>query len=316
MRHTHHEDVPLVFSEEVSDALGEGRPVVALESNVITHGPPYPENAATAKEVQDAVRAGGSVPATIGIEHGRIVVGMTDDDVERFASAKSVAKVSSRDLPIVLATGGLGATSVASTLVAADLAGIPFLSSSGIGGVHRGAEKTMDISADLIQFTRSKVAVVSAGAKSILDLNLTMEYLETQCVPVITYRADDFPAFYSVSSGIRSPHRLDDEEAIARAVEFHWALGNRGSVLIASPIKAEDAIDSREVDAAIAEAMRAADEEGIRGAAITKYLMRVVDKVTEGRTAKANRSVRLSTAELAGRLAAAHARYRARNAAR
>jgi pseudouridine-5'-phosphate glycosidase len=303
-------NIPLVFSEEVSEALGADRPVVALESNVITHGLRYPENAATARNVEAAVRAGGAVPATVGIEDGRIMVGMTDADIEHFASTPGIPKVSSRDMPVILAQGGLGATTVASSLVAAELANIPFFASAGIGGVHRGAESTMDISSDLIQFTRSKVAVVCAGAKSILDLGLTMEYLETQCVPVISYGSDDFPAFYCTSSGIRSPHRVDDEAVIARVIECHWALGNHSSVLITSPIRDEDAIDSREVDAAIEKAMIAADADGVRGNALTKYLMRAVDKVTEGRSAKANMSVLISTAELAGRLAVAYTEHR------
>ncbi|MDQ3404125.1 MAG: pseudouridine-5'-phosphate glycosidase, partial [Actinomycetota bacterium] len=287
-RHDHHMDIPLVFSEEVGDAISDGTPVVALESNVITHGLAYPENAATARLVEAAVRAGGSVPATIGVDDGRIRVGMAEADIERFASTPGVPKVSSRDLSIVLATGGLGATSIASTLVAAELAGIRFLASAGMGGVHRGAQQSMDISSDLIQLTRSKVALVCAGAKSILDLGLTMEYLETHCVPVVSYRSDDFPAFYCVSSGFRSPHRIDDEAVIARAIETHWALGNVNSFLVTTPIKAEDAIDSGEVDAAITEAMRTAAAEGVRGNAITKYLMRAVDRVTDGRSATAN----------------------------
>ncbi|MFC5801286.1 pseudouridine-5'-phosphate glycosidase [Streptomyces formicae] len=297
----------MVFSEEVSEAIRSGAPVVALESNVITHGLPYPDNAITARKVEEAVRAGGAVPATIGVEGGRILIGMTDKDIERFASRPGIPKASSRDLPVVLAQGGMGATTVASSLVAAELAGIPFFASAGIGGVHRGAENSMDISADLIQFTRSKVAVVCAGAKSILDLGLTMEFLETHCVPVVTYQFDEFPAFYCRTSGIRSPQRLDHAAVIARAVESHWALGGSGSFLVAAPIKEEDAVDSREVDSAIVDAADAAEREGVRGNALTKYLMRAVDKVTEGRSARANMSVLISTAELAGRLAVAHA---------
>ena len=204
--------IPLVFGDEVSEALRAGDPVVALESNVITHGLPYPDNVATAKEVEHAVRAGGAVPATVCIEDGAIRIGMTDDDIDRFGSTPDIPKVSSRDLPIVLAQRRMGATTVASSVVAADLAGIPFFSSAGIGGVHRRAQETMDISSDLIQFTRSQVAVVCAGAKMILDLRLTMEYLETRCVPVSSYRSDDFPAFYCVSSGLRSPHRMRQQD--------------------------------------------------------------------------------------------------------
>jgi pseudouridine-5'-phosphate glycosidase len=280
--------IPLVFSDEVSEALHAGKPVVALESNVITHGLPYPDNEATARKVEQAVRAGGAIPATICIENGAIRVGMSDEDVTRFASTPGIPKVSSRDMPVVLARGSMGATTVASSVLAADLAGIPFFSSAGIGGVHRGAQETMDISADLIQFTRSRVAVVCAGAKMILDLGLTLEYLETHCVPVISYRSDDFPAFYCRTSGHRSPHRLDDEKTIARAVENHWALGNHSSFLITTPVKEDDAIDSTEVDTAIREAMLAAEKDGVRGQAITKYLMRAVDAATEGRSAKAN----------------------------
>lgn len=307
--------VPLTFSDEVADALHAGDPVVALESNVITHGLEHPENAATARAVEAAVRAGGAVPATIGIDGGRIVVGMTDDDIERFASTSDIAKVSSRDIPVVLAQGGMGATSIASSLVAADLAGVPFLASAGMGGVHRGAEKTMDVSSDLIQLTRSKVAVVCAGAKKILDLGLTMEYLETQCVPVVSYRSDDFPAFYCVSSGFRSPHRIDDEDVVARAIEAHWALGNHSSFLITSPIDEQDAIDGGEVDAATAAATAAAEKDGVTGNALTKYLMRAVDEATAGRSAAANMAVLISTARVAATLAAAHARLRRHSAA-
>ncbi|GAA4681717.1 pseudouridine-5'-phosphate glycosidase [Streptomyces chumphonensis] len=302
--------IPLEYGEEVREALHAGEPVVALESNVITHGLAYPDNAATAKKVEDAVRAGGAVPATICVDEGRVVVGMSEERIERFAQASGIPKVSSRDLPVVLARGGTGATTVASSVVAAELAGIPFFSSAGIGGVHRGAEASMDVSSDLIQFTRSKVAVVCAGAKMILDLRLTMEYLETQCVPVISYRSDDFPAFYCVSSGIRSPHRIDDADVVARVVENHWAAGAPGGVLVTTPPRAEDAVDRAETEAAIADALAAAERDGVSGQAITKYLMRAVDRATDGRTAEANMAVLISTAEVGGRLAAAHARLR------
>jgi pseudouridylate synthase len=304
--------LPLVCSPEVADAVAGGRPVVALESNVITHGLGYPHNVTTAHAVQQAVRAGGSVPATIGIIDGQIKVGMTDTDIEHFGSTPGIPKVSSRDMPVVLATGKSGATTVASSVVAAELAGVTFFASAGIGGVHRGAESTMDISSDLVQFTRSRVAVVCAGAKSILDLPKTMEYLETHCVPVIAYRSDDFPAFYVRSSGIPNPQRLDDEAAIASAVDFHWALGGPGAVLITQPIPAEYAIESDEIEGAIAAAMIVAEREGIRGGAITKHLMRAVDKATAGRSAQANMAVLIKTAELAGRLAATYAQSRNR----
>lgn len=310
MRRIEHHSLPMVVGDEVETALDAGDAVVALESNVITHGLRYPANAQTARNVEEAVRTGGSVPATIGIVDGRLVVGMTDAEIERFASTPGIPKVSSRDMGAVLAMGGTGATTVASSIVVAALAQVPFFASAGIGGVHRGAERTMDISSDLIQFTRSKVAVVCAGAKSILDLRLTMEYLETHCVPVVSYRADDFPAFYCVSSGIRSDHRVDDAAVIARAIEAHWALGNDSSFLITSPIDERHAIDGQAVATAIADAIAAADRDGVRGSAVTKYVMHAVDAVTEGRSAAANMAVLISTAEVAGRLAAAHAEYR------
>ncbi|NKI74732.1 pseudouridine-5'-phosphate glycosidase [Dickeya sp. CFBP 2040] len=299
----------LRVSDEVKDALDTGKPVVALESTVIAHGLPYPGNVDTAQKIEAAVRAEGAIPATIGIENGRFLIGMSDADIERFGATNGVPKASSRDIPLILAQGGMGATTVASSLVAADLAGIAFFASAGIGGVHRGAEKSMDISADLIQFTRSQVAVVCAGAKSILDLGLTLEYLETQCVPLISYQSDDFPAFYCRSSGLRSPHRLDDAAMVARSVEMYWKLGNRSSVLITHPIHDEDAIDKDEVESIICEAAIQAEHEGIRGPGTTPYLMRAVAKATQGRTVKANMSVLISTAALAGKLACAHADY-------
>lgn len=304
-----HSTVEVRLSEEVADALAEGRAVVALESNVITHGLRYPDNAATAHRVEEAVRSGGAVPATVAVDHGVIRVGMSAADIERFASTPGIPKVSARDLPVALARGGMGALTVASSLIAADLAGIAFFASAGIGGVHRGAETSMDISSDLVQFTRSRVAVVCAGAKKILDLGLTMEYLETHSVPVVSYRSDDFPAFYCVSSGLASPCRVDDDTVIARAVENHWALGNHSSFLITTPVDAAEAVDDAEVDRAIDEAMSAARRDGVRGNAITKYLMRAVDAATQGRSSRANMAVLISTARTGGRLAAAHARH-------
>ncbi|WP_329443198.1 pseudouridine-5'-phosphate glycosidase [Streptomyces canus] len=302
--------IPIRYSEEVREALHERRPVVALESNVITHGLTYPQNAETAYEVEAAVRKGGSVPATICVEDGALKVGMTEQDIERFASGTGIPKVSSRDLPVVLARRGLGATTVASSLVAAELAGIRWFSSAGLGGVHRGAETTMDVSSDLIQLTRSKVAVVCAGAKMILDLKLTMEYLETQCVPVLSHGCDDFPAFYCASSGIRSPHRIDDEELVAEIVATHWAAGHPGGVVVATPPRAEDAVDRAEAEAAIQDALAQAERDSVGGQGLTKYLMHAVDRATGGRTAQANMAVLISTAEVGGRLAAAHARHR------
>ncbi|MFC3033693.1 pseudouridine-5'-phosphate glycosidase [Pseudoalteromonas fenneropenaei] len=298
----------LVINPEVQRALDNGQAVVALESNVITHGLDYPDNKRTALAVEAAVRESGAVPATIGIIAGKIVVGMTVEQIEQFATTAAIPKVSSRDLPIILAQKGHGATTVASSLIAAELAGIAFFSSAGIGGVHRGAQQTMDISSDLIQFTRSKVAVVCAGAKNILDLGLTLEFLETHNVPVIAYQFDDFPAFYCRTSGFKAPQRLDDAEVLAEVINLQWQLDPQRSVLICTPTKEEDAIDSQEVSAAIAEANAAALDQGVSGNAVTKFIMKAIDRVTFGRSAAANQAVLINTARTAGWLAVAHAR--------
>ncbi|WP_331721280.1 pseudouridine-5'-phosphate glycosidase [Streptomyces sp. NBC_00212] len=298
----------LDVGEEVRDALAEKRPVVALESTVIAHGMPYPGNVETALSIEKAVRDSGAVPATVGIADGRFKVGLTSDDVERFATATQVAKVSTRGIGPVLAGGGLGATTVASTLVAADLAGIRVFSTAGIGGVHRGASTTFDISADLVQFTRSKVAVVCAGAKSVLDLGLTLEYLETLGVPVLGYRCDDFPAFYCRSSGFRNAQRIDDIDVVAASLRRHWDLGLPGGALVTSPIAEADALDSARMEEVIQRALAAADTEGVSGPAITPYLMKAVSRATDGKSTAANRAVLISTAAVAGELAVAYAR--------
>ena len=217
--------------------------------------------------------------------------------------------MSSRDVGIILAQKGPGATTVASTLIAADAAGIPFFSTAGIGGVHRGASTTFDISADLIQFTRSRVAVVCAGAKSILDIGLTLEYLETFGVPIIGYHSQDFPAFYSVSSGYRCPHSSNDKGEIAETLFTHWSLGNNSTVLITHPIDTQDAIDNTEIEQVIQNALQQADQDGVTGPAITPYLMKKVSQATAGRSANANRAVLISTARVAGELASAYAHF-------
>lgn len=259
--------IPLVYSEEVAEAVTAGQPVVALASDVLRSGP---DSAETARLVEDAVRASGSVPATIGVDKGRILVGLSESDLERFAAAPGVSAVDGRGLPVVLARGTTGAATLSASMVAAGLAGLKFLSSAEIGGVHRGGRR---LSPDLVQLTRSKVAVVCAGARNTLDLGLTLEFLETHCVPVVSYRSDDFPAFYFETSGLPSPHRVDDPRVMARAIESHWALGNPGSFLVTTPTKPADAIDDDEIE-----------------------------------SVKATMAVRISTAEVAGELAAAHAK--------
>ena len=301
----------LVVDEEVRAALADARPVVALESTVIAHGLAYPRNLETAVAIEKAARDSGAVPATIGLADGRFVVGMDHGLLERFATTPGIPKVSSRDIGVVLATGGLGATTVASTLVAAELAGITVFSTAGIGGVHRDAGRTFDVSADLIQFTRSRVVVVCAGAKSVLDLGLTLEYLETQCVPVIGYRCTDFPAFYLRSSGLPNPQRLDDLDLLARAARAHWATGSPGGVVVTHPISEADALDPAEMEAVIARALATAEEASITGPAITPYLMKAVSAATSGRSAAANRAVLVSTAALAGQVATVYSRLAA-----
>ncbi|ALU44517.1 MULTISPECIES: pseudouridine-5'-phosphate glycosidase [Pseudoalteromonas] len=304
--------IPLVIKPEVQAALRQGKPVVALESNVITHGLDYPDNRLTALKVEAAVRESGAVPATIGIADGKFLIGMNEEEIELFATTANIPKVSTRDLPVVLAKKQLGATTVASSLIAAEIAGIDFFSSAGIGGVHRGAQETMDISSDLIQFTQSRVAVVCAGAKNILDLGLTLEFLETHNVPVISYQFDDFPAFYCRSSGFKAPQRIDDADLLAEIIETQWRLDEGRSVVITTPTREEDAIDSEEVNEAINDAVRAAEAEGVSGNAVTKYIMKAIDKVTNGRSAQANSAVLINTARVAGYLAVAHANQKQR----
>lgn len=299
--------IPLIIKPEVKQALEQGVAVVALESNVITHGLEYPENKHTALKVEAAVRESGAIPATIGVANGKLLIGMNLDEIEQFATTANIPKVSSRDLPIILATKQLGATTVASSIIAAELAGIKFFASAGIGGVHRGASHTMDISSDLMQFTQSRVAVVCAGAKNILDLGLTLEYLETHNVPIISYQFEDFPAFYCRSSGYKAPQRIDDAHVLANIIETQWLLDNKRSVLITTPTRIEDAINSDDVNDAINNAIHIAQAKGINGNKVTKYIMKAIDEVTNGRTAKANSAVLVNTARVAGHLAVAHA---------
>jgi pseudouridine-5'-phosphate glycosidase len=301
--------ITLEFHPEVKAALEEGLAVVALESNVITHGLDYPDNVTTALKVEAAVRESGAVPATIGIDNGVVLVGMNREQIERFASTPNIPKVSSRDLPFILASGQMGATTVASSVVIAELARIPFFCSAGIGGVHRGAETSMDISSDLIQLTRSKVAVVCAGAKNILDIGLTLEYLETQCIPVVSYQSDDFPAFYCQSSGYKSPMRMDHADKIARAVEINWSIPGAAGLLITTPTRDEDAVDSQDIQLVVQAAVAQAETEGVAGKAVTKFIMKAIEKATAGRSAEANKAVLINTARVAGELAVAHSRY-------
>ena len=289
----------------VAEALAAGKPVVALESTIISHGMPYPQNVATARQVEQAVRDNGAVPATIAIMDGRLKVGLTEEDLETLGRAGHKAtKCSRRDIPFVLASKGLGATTVASTMIVAAMAGIRVFATGGIGGVHRGAQESFDISADLQELARTPVAVVCAGAKSILDIGLTLEYLETQGVPVIGYQTEELPAFYTRESGFLVDYRQDTPAEIAKALRIKWALGLAGGAVVANPIPLRFAMPKAEIDAAIKQALHEADEQGIRGKASTPFLLARVCELTGGDSLAANIQLVLSNAVLGARIAA------------
>ncbi|MFV2009860.1 pseudouridine-5'-phosphate glycosidase [Micromonospora sp. LOL_027] len=290
-------------SSEVSDALAEGAPIVALESSGVVHGLPYPLNLDTALDIDKTIRAGGAVPARIGIVDGRLVVGMSESQVEMFASTPDVPKIGNRDIGVALAAGGHGGTTVSATLAAAGRLGIEIFAVAGIGGVHFGAEQSFDISADLVEFSRHRIAVVCAGAKSLLDPALTLEYLETLGVPVVGYQCDDFPAYYSVSSGKPNPRRMDDLREVARAARLHWQVGNGSSFLVTHPIHGEDALPADEIYDLVRAKHKEAVAAGVSGQSMTPYILGQVGAMTSGRTAAANRSVLLSTSALAADLA-------------
>ena len=297
----------LVLTDEVAQALRDGDPVVALESTIISHGMPYPDNVAMAREVEGIVRAGGAVPATIAVLAGRPRVGLGADDLELLASHPDVAKVSVRDLPYVIARGAHGATTVAATMRLAALAGIPVFVTGGIGGVHRGAQQTFDVSADLSELAATNVAVVSAGVKSILDIGLTLEALETLGVPVLVHGSDDFPSFYSRSSGHPAPMRVDSPAEAAAVMAAKWSLGIAGGLLVAHPIPVEDEIPAEQIAAIIDQALADMDTAGTHGKDITPYLLgRIVD-LTEGASLKANIALVRANAHLGTAIAVAYA---------
>lgn len=301
--------LPLRFSAEVKAALAQQQAVVALESNVICQGLDYPQNLQTALALEQKVRAKGAVPATLAVLQGEICVGLNNDELTYLATRPQTAKISSRDLAFVLASGRSGATTVACSLQIAAHAGIRFFASAGLGGVHRGAQQTMDISGDLIELTRSGLAVVCAGAKNILDLGLTLEFLETHNVPVVSYQFDDFPAFYCRSSGFKAPKRLDDPQQLAAAIEWQKRIAPNLSMLICTPTPEADALDAAAVEQAINTATVQAGQQGISGNAITRFIMKAVEQATAGQSARANQAVLLHTTEVAAELAVVHARY-------
>ncbi|MEN9497708.1 MAG: hypothetical protein RL447_444 [Bacteroidota bacterium] len=295
----------LHINPEVESALRSNKPVVALESTIISHGMPYPKNVETAMRVEQIVRDNGAVPATIGVMNGKCVVGMTREEIETFGQASNVWKVSLRDLPYVVSQNLLGATTVAATMRIASMAGIKIFVTGGIGGVHRGAENTMDISADLMEMAQTNVAVISAGVKSILDIGLTLEYLETLGIPVVTYGSDEFPSFYSRESGHTSPLRLDTPQVIAKMLSAKWSMGLNGSVLIANPLSAEASIDRNEMEDHIQQALDAAATNGIKGKEVTPFLLKYIADHTKGESLEANIALICSNAALGAKIAGA-----------
>jgi len=293
------------LSPEVAAARAEGRPVVALESTIIAHGMPWPQNLETAREVEDIIRTEGAVPATIAVIGGRIRVGLTNDELTQLAQAPDAMKLSRRDLPYAIATGRLGATTVAATMICAHLAGIEVFVTGGIGGVHRGGADSFDISADLQELARTPVAVVCAGAKSILDLSLTLEYLETHGVPVLSIGQDNFAAFFTPDSGLKADFRMDAADAQARFIRAKWALGLSGGVVVSNPVPAADAMPLEEIDAITAAALAQADVQGIQGKAITPFLLARIKALTGGRSLATNIALVKHNAVAGARLARA-----------
>ncbi|KFI27212.1 pseudouridine-5'-phosphate glycosidase [Paenirhodobacter enshiensis] len=295
---------PLAFAPEVRAALDAGKPVVALESTIITHGMPFPSNVETARRVEAEIRAHGAVPATIAVFGGQIHIGLTGEELDALARAKDVMKVSRADLAVCLAKGAWGATTVAATMICADLAGIKVFATGGIGGVHRGAETSFDISADLAELGITPVTVVAAGAKAILDLPKTLEVLETDGVPVIAYGQDEFPAFWSRSSGLKAPLRMDSAAEIARAQTMRRALGLSGGQLVANPVPVEAEIPHEVIDPVIEQALAEAAAQHIHAKEVTPFLLARIFELTEGRSLETNIALVLNNARLAAAIAA------------
>lgn len=293
-------------TEEVAEALAAGGPVVALESTIISHGMPYPRNVEMAREVEQIIRDAGAVPATIAVLDGVPRIGLDDEALELLGSNPDVAKVSIRDLPYVVARGTHGATTVASTMRLAALAGIRVFVTGGLGGVHKGANTTFDESADLVELATSDVAVVSAGVKSILDIGLTLERLETLGVPVVVHDNDEYPSFYSRSSGFAAPMRLDSAAEIAAMMQAKWDLGLSGGIVLANPIPVEDEIPADQISGIIARALREADEQGITGKNITPYLLGRIVELTDGASLTANIALVRNNARLGAAIARAY----------
>lgn len=294
------------YSTEVQQALEGKKPIVALESTIISHGMPYPQNVETARMVEQIIRDNGAVPATIAIMDGKIKIGLSEEELELLGNTPGVAKVSRRDIGQLIATKKIGATTVAATMICAELAGIRVFATGGIGGVHRGAETTMDISADLEELSNTGVAVVCAGAKSILDIGLTLEYLETKGVPVIGFQTDNMPAFYTRSSGFDLTFRSDNAAELAQVLKAKWDLGIKGGAVIANPIPAEHALEESFINDIIAQAMAEANNNGISGKEVTPFLLGKVKELTEGKSLVANIELVKHNAKVGAELAVAY----------
>ena len=294
------------ISTEVQQALKTGLPIVALESTIISHGMPFPQNLKTALTVEKIIREENAVPATIAILNGRIKIGLSQHELEQFAKQTSQIKVSRRDLPLVISQKQSGGTTVAATMICANLAGIAVFVTGGIGGVHRESENTMDISADLMELAQTNVAVVCAGIKSILDIPRTLEYLETQGVPVIGYKTEEFPAFYTPSSGSLVQSRLDTPEEIAHCMKIKWKLGLDGGIVIGNPVQEQDAMDASIIQQAISEALRHAAQKQIEGKNVTPFLLERINRLTMGESLKSNISLVCNNAHLGAKIAVAY----------
>ncbi|HBQ65228.1 MAG TPA: pseudouridine-5-phosphate glycosidase [Clostridiales bacterium] len=295
----------LDINPEVAAALEKGEPVVALESTIIAHGMPYPKNVETALRVHRVIRENGAVPATVGILGGRIKVGLTDEQIEYLGKTDDVVKVSRRDLPFVLARGGDGATTVAATMIVAAMTGIRVFVTDGIGGVHRGASESFDISADLEEMKNSDVVVVCAGVKSMLDIGKTLEYLETAGIPVVSCGTREFPAFYSRRSGFQNEYALDTPEEIARLIRLKYALGLKGGILVACPIPEEDEIPLEKIESIIQLALDECETKGIRGKRVNPFVLDRVHQLSGGESLEASIRLVLNNAMLGARIAAA-----------
>ena len=295
----------LDLSPEVAEALASGKPVVALESTIISHGMPYPQNVETALKVEKTIRENGAVPATIAIIGGRLKAGLTPEQIEYLGKkGRAVTKASRRDLPVLVARGEDGATTVTTTMIIANLAGIKVFATGGIGGVHRGAETTMDISADLEELSMTPVMVICAGAKSILDLGLTLEYLETKGVPVIGYGTEELPAFYTRKSGFKVDYRIDTPEELAAAFRAKLEMGLKGGMLVTNPIPEEYSMDPKRINAAIDQAIAECNEKGIKGKDTTPFLLARIKDITGGDSLDSNIQLVLNNARLAAKTAA------------